>query len=99
MSVLMIRSKFQAAHVAETEVAVKRVFAALDREQSQSIRYASYRLSDGVTFVILLALDDGVDNPLPALPEFRAFQEGLKQWIAEPPLSEPLTVIGSYRFF
>ena len=99
MNVLMIRSKVQATHVAETDAAVKRVFAALDREQPQGIRYASCRLPDGMTYVIVLALDEGVDNPLPALPEFRAFQEGLEQWLAGPPLSESLTVIGSYRFF
>jgi hypothetical protein len=40
-----------------------------------------------------------VDNPLPALPEFRAFQEGLRGWVAEPPAVEQLTVMGSYRFF
>jgi hypothetical protein len=99
MSVVMIRSKVQPAYAAETEAAVKRVFAALDREQPRGIRYASCRLSDGVTYVIMLALDDGIDNPLPALPEVRVFQEGLKQWVAEPPFSEPVTVVGSYRLF
>jgi len=95
----MIRSKIQATHVTDIEAAVKRVFAALDREQPQGIRYASCRLSDGVTYVIILSLDDGIENPLPSLPEFRDFQEGLTQWMAEPPRPEPLTVIGSYRFF
>jgi hypothetical protein len=98
MSVLMIRAKADSAHVTDLEAAVKGVFAALDREQPQGIRYMSCRLNDGLTYVILLELDEGVDNPLPGLPEFRAFQEGLRQWIAEPPISEPVTVIGSYRF-
>ena len=87
MNVLMITSKVKAAHVTDVEAAAKRMFAAIQQVQPQGIRYTSCRLSDGV------------DNPLPALPEFRAFQEGLKQWIAEPPTSEQLTVIGSYRFF
>jgi hypothetical protein len=34
-----------------------------------------------------------------ALPEGRAFQEGLKTWMAEPPTSERLTVVSSYLFF
>ncbi|GHO99412.1 hypothetical protein KSF_094600 [Reticulibacter mediterranei] len=97
MNVLMIRAKAQAAHVTDLEAAVKGVFAGLDREQPQGICYLSCRQSDGLTYTILLELDEGVDNPLPALPEFRAFQEGLRQWIAEPPTSEPVTVIGSYR--
>jgi hypothetical protein len=52
-----------------------------------------------VTYVATLELDDGVENPLPALPEFREFQENLKMWTAEPPIPEQLTVIGSYRLF
>jgi hypothetical protein len=99
MNVLMVRSKVKAAHVAEVDAAAKRMFAAIQQAQPQGIRYTSCRLSDGVTYVALLEIDDGVDNPLPALPEFRAFQEGLRQWIAEPPTSEQLTVVGSYRFF
>jgi hypothetical protein len=99
MKVLMIRAKVKDAHVAEIEAAGKRLFAALDREQPQGIRYTTCRLPDGVTYVNLIAIDDGIDNPLLALPEARAFQEGLKEWLAEPPTSEPLTVFGSYQFF
>jgi len=29
--------------------------------------------------------------------KFRAFQEHLPEWLAEPPTVEPLTVIGSYE--
>lgn len=96
MNILMVRSKVKAAHVTEVEAAVKRVFAALQQAQPQGIRYTSCRLADGVTYVAVLELDEGVDNPLPALPEFRAFQENLKQWMAEPPTAEQLTLIGSY---
>jgi hypothetical protein len=99
MNVLMVHSKVKAAYVAEVDAAAKRMFAALELAQPQGIRYTSCRLPDGVTYVSLLEIDDGVDNPLPTLPEFRAFQEGLKQWIAEPPTSEQLAVVGSYRFF
>ena len=43
--------------------------------------------------------EDGVDNPLVALPAVVEFQENLKQWMAEPPTVEQMTVIGSYRLF
>jgi hypothetical protein len=52
-----------------------------------------------VTYVAWLELEDGVDNPLPKLPTFREFQENIKNWLAEPPILEHLTVIGSYRLF
>ena len=99
MNVLMVRSRVKGEHVAEVDAAAKRMFAALQQAQPQGIRYATCRLPDGVTYVALLEIDDGVDNPLPALAEFRAFQEGLKQWLAEQPTPEQLTVIGSYRVF
>jgi len=47
--------------------------------------YASCKLPDGVTYVILLGLDDDENNPLTSVPAFRDFQENLKTWIAEPP--------------
>ena len=99
MNALMIRSKVKAEHVPDLEAAVKRVFAALQQAQPNGIHYASCRLPDGVTYVAILEIDDGVNNPLPTLPEFRAFQENLKNWVAEPPSSEQVTVIGSYRLF
>lgn len=99
MNILMVRSRVKAEHVAELEAAVKQVFIALEKAQPGGIRYTSCRLPDGVTYVAVLELDEGVNNPLPSLLEFQAFQAGLKQWIVEPPVAEPLTVIGSYRFF
>ncbi len=99
MKVVMVRSKMKAEHVAEVEAAGERLFAALELAQPQGFRYTTCRLPDGVSYVSLLAIDDGVDNPLLALPEARAFQEGLKNWLAEPVISEQLTVFGSYRVF
>ena len=99
MKVLMVRSKVKAEHVAAIEAAGERLFAALQQTQPQGMRYTTCRLPDGVTYVSLLEIDDGVDNPLPALPEAQAFQEHLKNWLAEPVISEQLTVFGSYRVF
>ena len=99
MSVMMLRPKVKAESVAEVEAAVRSMFSAIEKAQPRGVRYASCRLSDGVTFAIFLELDEGIENPLPSVPEFRAFQEGLKNWLAEPPAPEQLTVIGSYNLF
>jgi len=99
MSVIMIRATVKADSVVAVEASARKMFAAIEQAQPRGVRYASCRLPDGVTFVALLALEDGIDNPLPALPEFRAFQDSLKNWMAEPPTAEPLTVVGSYRLF
>ena len=99
MKVLMVRSKVKPEHVAEVEAAVEKVFSAISQAQPKGVRYASSKLPDGVTFVALLELDTGVDNPLPGLPAFREFQENLKNWVAEPPVPEQMEVVGSYRLF
>jgi len=75
------------------------MFAAIEEAKPQGVRYASSKLPDGVTFVILLALEDGIENPLTAVPEFREFQQSLSGWLSEPPIAEPLTVVGSYELF
>lgn len=93
----MIRSKVRNESAAEAEAAVKTLFAALDEQRPQGIRYSSYRLSDGLTYVVLVEVRDGIDNPLTEMPEFRAFQENLRIWLAEPPTPEQVTVVGDYR--
>ena len=99
MSVQMVQAKIKAESVTDVQAAAKNMFAAINAAEPEGIRYASCLLPDGETFVALLQLDDGVENPLPGLPEFRELQEGLKGSLAEPPNSQPLTVIGSYRLF
>ena len=99
MSVLTVRAKLKEEHVAEAEAAVRNMFAAIEREGLEGIRYASIKLADGVTFLALLELEDGVENPLQGLPEAQAFYERLPGWYAEPPEVGPGTLIGSYRLF
>src|SRR5690348_17229778 len=99
MSIRMVRAKVKADKVAELEKAAGEMFAAIEAARPQGVRYASCKLPDGETFVILLALDDDEDNPLVAVQAFRDFQENIRNWIAEPPVAEPLTPVGSYRLF
>jgi len=99
MSILTVRAKVKEEHVADAEAAVKRMFAAIEREGIEGIRYASIKLDDGVTYLALLELEDGVENPLLALPEARDFYDSLPGWYAEPPEVGPATVVGSYRLF
>jgi hypothetical protein len=99
MSVLMAQAKIKAENVTDVQAAGKKMFAALNAAQPEGIRYAWCLLPDGETFVALVQVDDGVENPLLGLPEYRELQEGLKGWLAEPSNSQPLTVIGSYRLF
>lgn len=92
----MVRYTVQAEDAPQLDAAIERLFAAVHRQQPAGVRYWYGRLPDGATYVALLELDDGVDNPLPGLPEGRQFQEELRRFAAAP-LPEPVTVIGSYR--
>jgi quinol monooxygenase YgiN len=99
MSIRMVRAKVKADKVAELEKATGEMFTAIEAAQPGGVRYASCKLPDGETFVILLELDDDEDNPLLAVPAFRDFQDNIRNWIAEPPVAEQLTPVGSYRLF
>ena len=98
MSTMMLTVSVKPESRAEVEAAVAKMFSAIEREQPEGVRYASCRLGDSDTFVILLQLA-GSENPLAAVPEFRTFQDNLKNWLAGPPARDELTVVGSYNLF
>ena len=78
MPVLMVRSRIKPENAADAEAAIKKVFSAIEQAQPAGVRYASSRLADGITFVVLFEHEGGVDNPLVALPAVVEFQENLK---------------------
>jgi hypothetical protein len=95
----MVQSKIKAESVADVQTAVKEMLVALGAAQPERIRYASLLLPDGETFVALLQVDDGVENPLPGLPEYQGLLEVVEGSRAEPPIVQSWKVIGSYRLF
>jgi hypothetical protein len=98
VSVMMLRTKVRPEYAAEAETGVKALFEALAEARPEGIKYSSYRLADGVTYIVVLEVADGVENPLPQIEAFRQFQASLKGWLAEPPAPDQLEVIGSYQF-
>jgi hypothetical protein len=99
MSVLMAQAKIKVESVSDVRAATKKMFAAINAAQPEGIRYASLLLSDGETFVAVVQLDDGLENPIPGFPEFRELQEIVDSSRAEPASVQSSTVIGSYRLF
>jgi hypothetical protein len=96
MTVQIVRFTTGETDVPEVEAAVAEMVAAIHRAQPPGTRFASWKLADGVTFLNVLELADGVENPLPAIAECRAFQQRLPRWVAQPPRPQPVTVVGSY---
>jgi hypothetical protein len=75
---------------------VRAVYAALGESRPDGLRYATFRLADGVSFVHV-ALHDAAANPLAELPAFQEFQRGLAARVVAPPDAIAATVLGSYR--
>lgn len=99
MNLRMIESKITAEGVSDVEAAVKKMLLALHAAQPEGVRYASALLPDGETIVALLQVDDGVENPIMGLPEYRELLETVEGVRADPPKVESWDLIGSYRMF
>ncbi|MGH2883694.1 MAG: hypothetical protein ACRDPA_13515 [Solirubrobacteraceae bacterium] len=99
MSVQMASAKVKPESVDEIQAATEKMFAAINHAQPDGIRYASLLLADGETFVAVVQVDDGVENPIPGFSEFRELQELVDGSRAEPPSVQTLTLVGSYRLF
>ena len=99
MNLVMVRSTIKEENVADAQAAIKKVIQALEQAQPADVRYASCLLSDGVTFVALLKLEDDGSHPLRDLPAYVEMVESLKQWYDGPPAAERMTVTGSYGLF
>ena len=92
----MVRYKTTEAHAAANVALVHAVFNELRSRAPVGLRYASYRLGDGVTFVHIATLETPDENPLAVLPSFKAFQAQLKDRCVEPPVVTELSAVDSY---
>jgi hypothetical protein len=90
----MVRYKTSDAQADTNASLVRAVFEELRQRAPAGLRYASYRLADGVTFVHIATTPD--DNPLTALPAFKEFQKDLKARCVELPVVTELHELASY---
>jgi hypothetical protein len=100
MKRLMVRYRVRAAQAAANERYVKDVFEQLAEKQPVGLRYASFKLDDGMSFVHIVSHEttDG-SNPLADLPAFKEFTAAIAERCDEPPVVSPLNEVGSYRMF
>jgi hypothetical protein len=93
---IMVRYKTTESQADANAKLVHAVFDELRARTPKGIRYATYRLSDGVTFVHVATLETPDENPLAALASFKAFQKELKERCVEPPVFTDLSIVDSY---
>ena len=97
---LMVRYKIKADRVAENERYVAAVFEELRRNQTPGLRYASFKLADGLSFVHIVSQESPDNtNRLIELPAFKAFASTIEERCDELPVTVDLAEVGSYRFF
>jgi hypothetical protein len=76
---------------------VQDVYAELAATKPDGLRYTTFRLDDGVTFVHLAVLD-AEENPLSSAAAFARFQADIGERLVAGPDARDATVVGSYRF-
>ncbi len=75
---------------------VERVFAELGAKDPGGLRYATFRLADGVSFMHVV-VQEGDDNPLPGMAAFEEFQRGIGDRCVAPPTRVEISIVGAYR--
>jgi hypothetical protein len=97
MRTIMVRYKTSEATADANAASVRAVYDQLRERKLEGIRYATYRLPDGCTFVHIATHDfTPGDNPLTNLPAFKDFQAKLKERAVEPPVTTELSPVDAY---
>jgi hypothetical protein len=73
------------------------VFAELDAAKPDGVRYLSLRLEDGSFVHLVETTSEDGSSALTKLGAFQAFQSGIRDRCAEPPVVGNATVVGNYR--
>jgi hypothetical protein len=99
MAVTVVRYTTRPDRADENQTLVEKVFGELAEQRPDGLRYATFRLEDGVTFVHVAEVStaDGA-NPLAATTAFGAFQEEIGDRCEDGPLVMGAQVVGSYGF-
>jgi hypothetical protein len=93
----VVRYQTNAGSAEENHRLVAQVYAELNADKPEGLRYVTFRLDDGVSFIHVALLDTDT-NPLFSTEAFRTFQEGLPDRLVAPPQTSSATIVGSYGF-
>ena len=97
---VMVRYRVKPDQAAKNEELVRAVYDELQRTEPAGIRYATFQLDDGVSFVHLAVIEteDG-RSPLSDVKAFKSFQENIGERCEDAPVATELREIGSFRLF
>jgi hypothetical protein len=95
---VIVRYTVKPGLAAANEELVRAVYRELHELAPEGLRYATFRLDDGLGFVHIAEVD-GEQNPLTELPAFQAFVAEIGDRCDQPPVTSGLAEVGSYRLF
>ena len=96
---IMVRYRVKAGEEERNEALVRAVYRELEERQTPGIRYATFKLDDGRTFVHLASVetDDG-QSPLTELNAFDEFQRAIRDRCDQAPVVSRLDEVGAFRW-
>jgi hypothetical protein len=97
MGQVVVRYKVKPERVEENQALVEAVFAELAESDPGGLRYATFKLADGVSFVHVASVDaEEGGNPLGKIAAFAEFTRNIGERCDEPPVAQDAQVVGSY---
>ena len=96
MSSSMVRYKVRPDRADENEALVRAVYEELARQRPDGLRYATFRLPDGVSFMHVVIETDEPGRMLNEVAAFTAFVTDIASRCDEPPVATEITLVGSY---
>jgi len=96
----MIRYKLKPDCVAENDELLRGTYEELERTQPDGLRFATFRLDDGLSLVHLVSVEtaDG-RSPLANSVAFGRYSEHVRERCEAPPEFSNLDEIGAFRVF
>lgn len=97
MSTRVIRYRTTDECADHNQKLVEEVYAELAERRPEGLRYASFRLGDGTSFVHIISIDDDAPrNPLAGLQAFERLQDEIEHDCIEHPVAFGATLVGAY---
>jgi hypothetical protein len=99
MGTTVVRYTTRPDRADENQALIEEVYAELTSTAPPGLRYMTFRLDDGVSFVHVASIEteDG-SNPLGTTAAFAAFQRDLGDRCVAPPAVTGATLVGAHRF-
>jgi len=96
----IVKYKVKPQYAEENTALIKMVFEQVKRESPSGLRYCSFQLDDGVSFIHIAVLDDSLqENPLPGMSAFKEFTSRIADRCDEAPQAMSAKLVGAYATF